>query len=53
MYMAISQVTMITGTAMIQARVCSRRPISADSPKPASGRKSSSVTRSSSVVIFG
>ena len=41
---------MIAGTAMIQARVCSRRPTSAVSRKPAIGRTSSSVTRSSSVV---
>ena len=52
MYMAISQVAMSAGTAMIQARVYSRRPTSADSPKPASGRTSSSVTSSWSVVIF-
>ena len=43
---------MMIGTAMIQARVCSRRPTSADSRKPAIGRTSSRVTRSSSVVIW-
>ena len=42
MYMPISQVTMMAGTAMIQARVCSRRPTSAVSRKPAIGRTSSS-----------
>ena len=38
----MAQVTMIAGTAMIQARVPSRRPTSAVSAKPAMGSARSS-----------
>ena len=49
--MPISQVATMTGTAMIQARVYSRRPTRAVSRKPAIGSTSRSVTASWSVVM--